>query len=105
MSTFASMTIARLMATSCCMAMEIERERLPRVEVAEAEARRAPRAAAAWVARQLMPNGPRTSWPSMTFSPMLRFVQRLTSWYTVEMPALLRIARYRWKLALLARRR
>ncbi len=43
--------------------------------------------AAAWVARQLMPNAPRTSWPSMRFSPMLRFVQRLTSWYTVAIPA------------------
>ena len=43
--------------------------------------------AAACVARQLTPNGPRTSCPSITFSPMERLVTRFTSWYTVEMPA------------------
>nr|BFF25321.1 hypothetical protein GCM10025732_32860 [Glycomyces mayteni] len=55
------------------------RQRLLRVEVAEAELREVA-AAARLVARQLMPAGPRTSWPSMTFSPMVRFAQRLTSW-------------------------
>src|SRR5690625_7413770 len=34
-----------------------------------------------------MPNGPRTSYPSITFSPIDRFVHRFTSWYTVEIPA------------------
>src|SRR5699024_9116545 len=44
-------------------------------------------AAARWVAFQLIPTRPRTSLPSMTFSPMVRFGHRLTSWYTVATPA------------------
>ena len=49
-------------------------------------ARRCPRAARR-VARQLTSPARLTSWPSMTFSATERFSQRLTSWYTVLIPA------------------
>ena len=93
MRTLASITMARLMATSCCMAMEMDASGWRESRCSSPMARR-DRFAAACVARQLMPKAPRTSWPSMRFSPMLRFVQRLTSWYTVAMPA-------RWASAVL----
>lgn len=84
--TFDLVTMARLIATSCCNAIEMDcrgarGSRSPRpISVSTSWAR-------AWVLRQSMPKRERLSWPSMTFSPMVRLAQRLTSWYTVEIPA------------------
>ncbi len=43
-------------------------------------------AARAWVARHEMPSRPRASWPSITFSPTLRFSTRCDSWNAAWMP-------------------
>ena len=85
MSTLESVTMARLMATSCWIAIEWLL-RGERVSIRSPRLSRW-RAASRWVAFQSMPSPRRTSWPSMTFSPTVRLVQRLTSWYTVLIPA------------------
>ena len=77
-STLALITIARAMATSCCIAMEMELSGVcgsmdSRPICAKYFL------AASWVFFQSMPKGPRFSWPSITFSPTERLVHRFTS--------------------------
>ena len=72
-------------ATSCCTASECE----PSEELASMSRPMSLRwrCASRRVARQSIDGPRRTSCPSITFSATLRFSHRLTSWYTVLMPA------------------
>ncbi len=85
MSTLASTTMARLIATSCCTAIEWA----PSDEAGSMSSPIVARCSAARrrVRGQSMAPRRRGSLPSMMFSATVRFSQRLTSWYTVAIPA------------------
>ena len=78
-------------------------EERARVDV-EAEAVEVRRGACAWVALQSMPEPAAGLAAEHEFSPTVRFGQRLTSWYTVLMPAACASA-VPCELRVLARRR
>ncbi len=85
-STRGRLTIARAIATSCCTDGGSVERRAPRSR--SSRPRSASTAAArARVVFQSIPNRPRDSWPSMTFSTTLSFGPRWMSWNTVATPA------------------
>ncbi|MNW65235.1 hypothetical protein D3C74_435960 [compost metagenome] len=77
--------MARAIAQSCCTAIEWE-DRADEGSMSRLRRARYSRALRR-VAGQLMKGPNRISCPSMMFSATERFEQRLTSWYTVLMPA------------------